>query len=348
MNHRLRRYFYLAAGLIGLGLCFSPSALNAQAEDSPLKLIQVKKIWDQGNHNAFTGLTRFQDHFYCVFREAEGHVSPEGNIRVLSSSDGDQWESSALITLEGYDLRDPKIISHPDGKRLMVYGGGAIREGNKSATWHQSFVSLSPDGKTWSKPAWIADVNQWLWRVTPFDGKFYGISYGVSPRSRTEKIYGTNLLVSEDGIQFETRVPDLYLISGPTEATLRFDSDGTCYCLQRRDGKESNTALLGVSQPPYKEWSWKDLGIYYGGPDFIQLPDGRWIAAGRIITKEGARTVLCDLDVKEGKLQPLLTLPSGGDTSYPGLLWHDGALWVCYYSSHEGKTNIYFAKVEVN
>ncbi|MBN2326478.1 MAG: exo-alpha-sialidase [Candidatus Omnitrophica bacterium] len=348
MSGSFHRFPFIFAGLICMTVCFASSVAYAQAEDSPLTLIQVNKIWDQGNHNAFTGLARFQDRFYCVFREAVAHVSQEGNIRVLSSSDGDRWESSALITLEGYDLRDPKIIVHPGGKRLMVYGGGAIREGNKPATWHQSFVSLSPDGKTWSKPEWIADVNQWLWRVTEFDGKFYGISYGVSPSSRSEKIYGTNLLVSEDGIKFETLVPDLYLISGPTEATLRFASDGTCYCLQRRDGKESNTALLGVSQPPYKEWTWKDLGVYYGGPDFIQLPDGRWIAAGRIISKDGAKTVLCELDVKEGKLQPLLTLPSGGDTSYPGLLWHQDALWVSYYSSHEGKTNIYFAKVQVN
>jgi hypothetical protein len=26
---------------------------------------------------------------------------------------------------------------------------------------------------------------------------------------------------------------------------------------------------------------------------------------------------------------------------------HDGLLWVSYYSSHEGKTNIYLAKVEL-
>jgi len=38
-----------------------------------------------------------------------------------------------------------------------------------------------------------------------------------------------------------------------------------------------------------------------------------------------------------------VTLPSGGDTSYPGLLWHEERLWVSYYSSHEGKTSIYLA-----
>ena len=43
--------------------------------------------------------------------------------------------------------------------------------------------------------------------------------------------------------------------------------------------------------------------------------------------------------------EPVLKLPSGGDTSYPGMVWHQGLLWISYYSSHEGKTNIYLAKI---
>ena len=50
---------------------------------------------------------------------------------------------------------------------------------------------------------------------------------------------------------------------------------------------------------------------------------------------------------KTGRLRECLTLPSGGDTSYAGLVWHDGLLWVSYYSSHEEKTAIYLAKVKV-
>ena len=42
-----------------------------------------------------------------------------------------------------------------------------------------------------------------------------------------------------------------------------------------------------------------------------------------------------------------LELPSGGDCSYPGMVWHEGLLWMSYYSSHEGKTSIYLAKVRL-
>ena len=45
--------------------------------------------------------------------------------------------------------------------------------------------------------------------------------------------------------------------------------------------------------------------------------------------------------------EPVLRLPSGGDCSYPGMVEHDGLLWMSYYSSHEGKTSIYLARIEV-
>jgi hypothetical protein len=43
----------------------------------------------------------------------------------------------------------------------------------------------------------------------------------------------------------------------------------------------------------------------------------------------------------------LLDLPSSGDSSYPGMVWHQGLLWISYYSSHEGKTAIYLARVKL-
>ena len=75
------------------------------------------------------------------------------------------------------------------------------------------------------------------------------------------------------------------------------------------------TAMLGSSQAPYTDWKWKDLGMYFGGPNFLRTPDGTWWAAGRVIDKGKAQTVLAHLDVDAGKLTPVLTFPSGG--KYP-------------------------------
>jgi len=46
---------------------------------------------------------------------------------------------------------------------------------------------------------------------------------------------------------------------------------------------------------------------------------------------------------------PVLELPSGGDNSYPGMVFNedDGLLWMSYYSGHEGKVSIYLAKIRV-
>ena len=44
-----------------------------------------------------------------------------------------------------------------------------------------------------------------------------------------------------------------------------------------------------------------------------------------------------------------MTLPSGGDTSYPGLLVVGDKLWVSYYSTHETpKASIYLAKIPIS
>jgi hypothetical protein len=321
------------------------------------EILEVRRIWDSASHAAFTDLTRFQGRWYCVFREGEGHVSSKGDIRMISSRDGEKWTSAALIEQEGFDLRDPKITVHPDGKRLVLLGGATVREGTRPATESQSFTCFSSDGTRWTHLKWAGPTNRWLWRITWRNQTAFGVSYDVTPENRAARQYGTQLLRSSDGVNFEPVGPDMGAGPGTTEATLRFARDGTAYCLQRRDGKP-NTALLGDSLPPYTRWEWKDLGEYFGGPNFIQIPDGRWIAACRLIVNDAAgksapRTVLCELDMKGGRLMPLVTLPSGGDTSYPGLVWHkekpwqEGLLWVSYYSSHEGRTAIYLAKVKV-
>jgi hypothetical protein len=51
------------------------------------------------------------------------------------------------------------------------------------------------------------------------------------------------------------------------------------------------------------------------------------------------------IDVEGGIYYPLIDLPSGGDCSYPGFLIYKEKLWVVYYSSHDGGTNLYLAEL---
>jgi hypothetical protein len=304
------------------------------------EIIEVTKIWNHAPHNAFTDLVRFKGQWYCAFREGDAHVSPDGKLRVIRSADGSEWESAGLLDHPIYDLRDACLSKTPDG-RLMLLGGAQLVRNGQHPTG--TVVSFSDDGQTWTTPELVLPLPQWLWRVTWHKGTAYGMSYGGE---NGKKHYALQTTV--DGLKYEPIAFDAPPPHGGgwlTEARIRFDDDGTAYCLQRRDGAE-NSALLGIAEPPYRSWQWKDLGVYFGGPNFIKTPDGHWIGAGRIID-DTHHTDVTWIDLENGKMTSLARLPSGGDCSYPGMVWHDGLLWLSYYSSHEGKTNIYLAKVRI-
>ena len=108
--------------------------------------------------------------------------------------------------------------------------------------------------------------------------------------------------------------------------------------------RDPGPGLVGLSRPDYREWTWRELNHRIGGPCLLRLPGGELIASARLHDGE-VRTSLCERDTRPGRLTELLALPSGGDTSYPGMVTTDGELFVSYYSSHEGRTAVYFARV---
>lgn len=303
-------------------------------------LVEVRRIWDQAPHNAFTDLIRFKDRWFCAFREGKGHVCDTGALRVLASADGQEWKSVARMAWDGGDVRDAKL-SVTAGGQLMLNGAVRFVKPVGGQT-HQSVTWLSPDGEAWGEPNKVADPNLWMWSVTWHKGVGYGIGYACGGKHLI-RLYHTS---DGRGKEWETLADDL--LPGGTyanETSLVFAPDDACYCLLRRDGKPSS-AQLGVSKPPYTGWVWRDLGVQIGGPKMIRLPDGRFLATVRLYDKK-VRTGLCSLDPEGGRLTEILTLPSGGDTSYAGMVIHDGLLWISYYSSHEGKTSIYLAKVKL-
>jgi hypothetical protein len=322
--------------LVALSLC---CAIGPVAAAEP-EILSVRKIWDQGAHNAFTDLIRFQDKWFCSFREGDGHVGGDGKLRVLESTDGETWKSTALLAEAGIDLRDPKLSITPDG-RLMIVAGGSVYGGTKTLQGGQPRVAFSSDGRDWSPTQRVLQDGEWLWRVTWHEGNAYGVSYSLAVgKSKPQRSF--TLFSSTNGLNW-TLIAPLPVNGRPNETTVRFLRSGEAMMLVRREADDQG-GWIGVSKPPYSDWKFTPTKVRLGGPDFIELPDGSLVAGSRDHSQGKVKFSL--FRMTRDHLQPVVTLPSGGDCSYPALAWHEGLLWVSYYSSHEGKTSIYLAKVK--
>lgn len=308
--------------------------------------MEIQKIWDKGDHNAFTDLIMFKGKFYCSFREGGGHVpgnkDVDGTVRILRSDDGDQWESAALLSTQGYDLRDPKLSITPDNRLMVIIGGSDYDK--LQLNGRQPHVSFSEDGVHFTDPIPVVvdpEIDSgfdWIWRVTWQDETGYAVDYQYGEINR---VY---LVKTTDGIHYEN-VSELFVSGRPNEATIRFSPAGEMFIYLRRED-HGQEGLLLRSKYPFKEYTWVNLKHRLGGPNFIFVPKSEKLILGtRLYYEDGAKTGLFLSDY-HGKHKLIAEFPSGGDNSYPGMIWHDDFLWVSYYSSHEGKTCIYLAKIK--
>lgn len=304
----------------------------------------VRKIWDRAPHNAFTDLIRYHGRWLCVFREGSGHVSDDGALSLITSDEGDEWRPLARLTADG-DLRDGKFSITPCGE-LMLNAALLRTVGGQRQV--QSLCYLSVDGEHWSAPREVGEPGYWIWRIEWHKGFAYGIGYTIG-KERSLRLYR-----SSDGAHFEPLVATLHDENGPSEFALLFRDDERALCLLRRDNllaRGGDNGLLGVARPPYTEWSWRDIGCRIGGPEMVPLADGRVVAAVRKYRFDDAGKVagewleLCWLNEESAALDTIVALPSGDDCGYAGMVWHQGVLWISYYSSHEGRSAIYLAQI---
>lgn len=310
--------------------------------EQPPLLVSCRRVWDYGDHNAFTDLLYAFGRFYLAFRESDSHEKgANGILRILVSADGNAWELGQTIEVEGLDLRDPKLSVTPDG-RLMLLCGGVKWDLKGNIVHIDSLVAFGDERLEFSPFRQVVERNDWLWQVTWHQGVGYGVSYQTAKEAEKR----IRLWETQDGLEY--RLMSVFNHPGkPNETVVRMMPNGLMLLLNRRNEPTTAAALLGVSVPPYEDFIWKPVGYYLGGPNFISIEDNELWAAGRVLYLTPyhytAKTALIR-NTQEGFRRELI-LPSGGDTGYPGLVFHDGYLWMSYYSSHEGKTSVYVAKV---
>ncbi len=324
------------------GLLFFPLFIKAQSSQEQKTIVSIERIWDRAAHNAFTSLIDFKGKLYCTFRESNGHVSEiNGSVRVIASDDGQNWHSVAFLSEKDVDLRDPQLSITPDG-RIMLNLAGSYYTGNTLVKMKPKVSFSDSNGENFTTPQDIIldeklhTGKDWLWKVTWYNNNAYAGIY--QPTANDSRVL---LAQSRDGIRYQY-ITKFNIPGRANETTLRFDSNGQMTGIVRR---ESENGYIGVSSAPYTKWKWNKLGARLGGQDLIILPNNKLLCASRFYQLGVTDKTVLSKVTPSGNYIKLITLPSGGDCSYPGMLVKDNMLYVSYYSSHEDKTVIYLARL---
>ena len=321
-----------------------PLFVKGQSSEEQKTIVSVERIWDRATHNAFTSLINFKGKLYCTFRESNGHVSEiNGSIRVIVSDDGQNWRSIAFLSEKDVDLRDPQLSVTPDG-RIMLNFGGSYYVGETLIKMKPKVSFSDTKGVNFSIPqdikldAKLKKGKDWLWKATWHQGTAYaGIYQPV--KNGTQVV----LAKSSDGINYRY-VTRFNIPRSANETVLRFDDAGKMIAVVRCAGGSGN-GYIGISSPPYTKWQWNELSEQLGGPDLIILPNKKLLCGTRLYQLGVTDKMVLSKVTVSGNYIKLVTLPSGGDCSYPGMVILNDKLYVSYYSSHEEKTAIYLARL---
>jgi hypothetical protein len=294
-----------------------------------VRITRARRIYADGRHNAFTGMAAAFGQAWISFRSARSHMSLDGAVRILASSDGVAWRTAAFREDSAGDLRDPKMAVL--GGRLLAYFARRPETGPRTM-WRMESVDGIGFGET--KPVRGIPEGHWLWHVRERGGELYGTVY-----RRVNGVHLVALYGSADGEEWEWRMD--FPVPG-NETWLDFGADGTLWALVRDDLFGCVPTLCSAS-PPYKTLdSVRRLPMRLQGPMLKRL-EGGCVVVARQWDDPGWRRLRTDVIwVGDGEApQTICTLPSGGDTSYAD--WLDmgpGRAVVSYYSSHEHEMDL--------
>ena len=77
--------------------------------DDIVKPLEVRKVFANGKHNAFTAMRRFKGDLWLAFRSGDAHNSPTADVLVLRSKDGREWQQAHTFDV-AKDDRDPQMV----------------------------------------------------------------------------------------------------------------------------------------------------------------------------------------------------------------------------------------------
>ena len=320
----------------------------------------IRRVFHNGEHNAFTDLVRFKDSLYLCFRSCpDGHMvfNTASSIIMRSTDEGATWKQVHRFSIQDRDTRDPHFLVFKD--RLFVYTGtwwsgpGKIEPKDYDMNKMLGFAVSSDDGTTWSDPTMLEGTfGFYIWRAAAFDGKAYLCGrrkpgYDIAAKGEGSRVQSL-MLESDDGLVWKKRA--YFNETAGDETAFLFETDGSVLAIGRHGGGKE--AFLLRSKPPYTDWSRQQFDRAVGGPLVTKWGENTLVGGRRTTKENGAKTSLCWLVAD--KLQEFAELPSGGDNSYPGFVeLSPNKGLISWYSSHEkdetGKiiTAVYMAELSL-
>jgi len=318
-----------------LALAVAPLVPPAAGAAPPqVKIENIRRVFHNGEHNAFTDLIRWRGQFWLTFRSCpDGHgVASTASIIVLKSSDTRTWTQVHQFAVPKRDTRDPHFLVFKE--KLFIYtgtwyaGDGVPAPGTVDFNRHLGYAVWTADGARWEGPRHLEGTyGHYIWRVATHGDKAYLCGRRAYAGGRQSA-----LLESDDGLIWRFR--SLFQESAGNETAFHIEPDGALTAISR---KTSFTSDLSRSRPPYTDWSRVELPTFIGGPLLTRWKD-QWLVGGRRWEEQNqVRTPITTLYWLVGdELVRFAELPSGGDNSYPGFVeLDDGRGLLSWYSTHE-------------
>ncbi len=314
-----------------VGLLAITARSVAQETSTPVKPLEVRKVFANGKHNAFTALRRFKGDLYLAFRASDSHESATADVLVLRSKDGKDWKQVFTFDM-AKDDRDPQMMVTDE--RLFLYC--PCMNGKQLTTWLRS----TDDGEQWSEAVKIYKAQFILWKPCIHDGVYFATAHRKSNSGHDREVH---LVKSADGVNWE-KISTIRSGNWESETTLHFEQNHNAVAFLRQKFGNPPAQVL-ESDPPYAEWKARPADVSLLGGHSVHVFKGVTYLMSRFNKPDKGGFGSMIYTFAGGKLTPYCELPAGGDCSYPEAVEDGANMLVSYYSTHEGTTNIYLATV---
>jgi hypothetical protein len=312
--------------------------------------INVGDIYSSKNFAAFTDVCYYNNLWYSVFRVGTEHAGGEdGQIKIITSSDGIEWKVMNNISVGGFDLRDPKLTidSVQNILHLSFFGRNVSKRGNINI--ENYITQLNVNTNSWGtinkiEYNTINNKQYVFWRYTYHNAKMYCIAYQYPVG--IDSVKNLRLFISDNNFSNYKFLANLNLAGSSSETTLRFASNDSMYIIART---ETISTPIGISLPNFVNTSWINhpLSTILASPNFLFYKN-KLLITGRNSQDHTFKFFAYDLSSKT--VQKVYTFPSGYETGYGGMSFNpknQDELWVTYYSITNSASTIKLARIDL-